>query len=340
MKKILLLQVLTALATVTSQAQAGSYDTLKTESRIAGLNISFLHRAPEKEIGDYPVLFLHGSVIPVNVSFGFRMNNYSWMDNLAANGFDVYALDFLGYGNSDRYPEMTPTAGTSKEKNAVAAGRLPGRATETYLDVAKAVDFICRRTGKDKVVLIGDSWGGQVAGLYVTKFNDKVAKLILVAALTPKQGSTRPITIQRPYTAMTPEQRVETFKNLTPAGQQCQLEKEMFTSFGRTWLLSDPLNWLFNDDSVRFPSGPAQDTDDLLHNKTYYNPGEIKVPVLIVRGDWDPNPGDNDEKILLSALKNAPYKKYVVIAKSTHILHLEKNRVQLYDEVLRFLKGS
>jgi alpha-beta hydrolase superfamily lysophospholipase len=52
--------------------------------------------------------------------------------SLADNGYDVYALDFLGYGNSDRYPEM------KDEKSR----KLVGSAKEVYLDVDRAVEFI------------------------------------------------------------------------------------------------------------------------------------------------------------------------------------------------------
>jgi pimeloyl-ACP methyl ester carboxylesterase len=342
-----LLPALIAFSGYAQPAMTTNYDTLRTASHIPDLNIALLHEAPGATNNAYPVLFIHGSVIPVNVSFGLRMNNYSWMDNLSENGYDVYALDFLGYGNSDRYPEMRSNSST---------GRLPGRATDVYLDVDKAVDFICRRTGKNKVYLIGHSWGGSVAALYAGKFKDKVEKLVLYAPITPtqapaksespakseapsKSGAPAKPPIIRPNATMTPARRVQTFKDLTPAGKECRMEKEMFTTFGNTWLLSDPLNPLFRDDSVRFPSGPEQDTEDLLHNKTYYNPADIQVPVLLVRGEWDNTPDNTGAAILFAALENAPYKKYTVLEKGTHIIHLEKSRYQLYDEVLHYLNA-
>src|SRR5882762_6888790 len=81
-----------------------NFDTVKIESHIKGLNISMLHMQSKTMTGNYPVLFIHGSTFPSALAFGFRMNGLSWMDYLADNNFESFALDFLGYGNSDRYP--------------------------------------------------------------------------------------------------------------------------------------------------------------------------------------------------------------------------------------------
>ena len=53
------------------------------------------------------VLILHGGTLPSGASSAFRMDGHSWMDDLSDAGFDVWALDYLGYGGSDRYPEMS-----------------------------------------------------------------------------------------------------------------------------------------------------------------------------------------------------------------------------------------
>jgi len=180
-------------------AQINDVEIIRTGSRIGGLNIAITHKAPVVLSNDYAILFLHGSSFPSALAFGFRMNGHSWMDDLAENGYDVYALDFLGYGNSDRYPEM--------EANA-PSGKPLGRAREIYPDVDKAVDLIIKRTGKAKVYLIGHSWGGSVAALYATKFPDKVAKLILFAAITQRQESSAFEKTESAYEMMTPEQRI------------------------------------------------------------------------------------------------------------------------------------
>ena len=305
------------------------YEILKTESHISGLKITLTHQEPIVLSNDYAILFLHGSSFPSALSFGFKMNDHSWIDNMSDNGYDVYALDFLGYGNSDRYPEM---------ETDLPAGKPVGRALDVYKDVDIAIDLILKRTGKKKVYLVGHSWGGSVAALYASKFPDKVSKLILFAAITKKETVSKAEEINYSFETMTPNERVHAMKNLTPEGKSCVLEPEVINIWGNTWLQSDPLTLKSKSGAIRFPSGPSQDVTDLLHNKPYYKPEDIKVPVLVIRGEWDSYPNNTDCEKLFSSLENAPYKKYVMLEKGTHVMHLEKSRYQLYDETLLFLK--
>ena len=307
------------------------YEVIKTESHIPGLSIAMIHKAPPVRSNEYAVLFLHGASFPAALSFGFRMNNYSWIDNLVENGYDVFALDFLGYGHSDRYPSM--------EVN-VSSGKPVGNALDVYKDVHKAIELILQRTGKTQVYLIGHSWGGSVAALYAGKFPDKINKLVLFAAITPRNDTSAIEHIAGSYEMLTPDQRITAMKNGTPIGKVCQLEPDVFTNWGNAWLQSDILAAKFSSGSVRFPSGPLQDIDNMLHNKPYYHPDSIKVPVLVIRGEWDQYPDNTDDETLFTSLENAPYKKYVVIEKGTHVMHLEKSRYQLYAATLCFLQSG
>jgi pimeloyl-ACP methyl ester carboxylesterase len=305
-------------------------EILKTESHIAGLKISLIHKKPPVLSNDYAVLFLHGSSFPAALSFDFKMNGYSWMDNVVENGYDAYALDFLGYGNADRYPEMESNTNSKPV----------GKALEVYKDVDKAINLIIQRTGKTKVYLVGHSWGGSVAALYAIKYPHKVAKLVLYAAITQRNDSSAIQNIESAFEMMTPDERVTAMKKLTPEKKSCQLEPEIFTVWGSTWLQSDMLASKFKSNCVRFPAGPSADVVDMMHNRSYYSAVDIIVPVLVIRGEWDKYPNNTDDEKLVVQLENAPYKKYVVIEKATHVMHLEKSRYQLYDETLRFLKVS
>lgn len=304
-------------------------EVLKIESHVSGLKIAITHKKPKLPLDDYAILFLHGSSFPSALSFGFKMNNYSMIDSMSDNGYEVYALDFLGYGNSDRYNEMETNLINSKPV---------GRALDVCKDVDNAVDFIIKKTGKAKVYLVGHSWGGSVAALYASQFPDKVSKLVLFAAITQREDTSKAEKIEYSFETMTPDERVNSMKNLTPSENQCQLEAEVFNFWGNNWLKSDPLVVKFKSNSIRFPSGPSQDVEDLLHGKSYYNPANIKAPVLVIRGEWDKYPDNIDAEKLFSSLENAAYKKYVVIEKGTHVMQLEKSRYQLYDEIVWFLK--
>src|ERR1700704_4881805 len=52
------------------------------------------------------VLYVHGATFPSAPSIAHRFDGRSWRDALCDAGFDVWGLDFHGFGHSDRYPEM------------------------------------------------------------------------------------------------------------------------------------------------------------------------------------------------------------------------------------------
>ena len=52
------------------------------------------------------LLFVHGATYPANTAFDLKLDGKSWMDYIAARGYDVYLLDLRGYGSSTRPKEM------------------------------------------------------------------------------------------------------------------------------------------------------------------------------------------------------------------------------------------
>ena len=323
------------LALVNAQPKINDYEVLKIDSRIPGLKLALLHLPAKNKAHREPVLFIHGSSFPAELAFGFRMNGVSWMDELSDAGYDVYALDFLGYGASDRYPEMSLPP---------AAHKPLGRAGEVYHDIDKAADFIIKKCGVQKVNIIAHSWGGSVAALYANKYSNKINKLVLFSAITVSNPVVEnPEAINTAYESMTPEERVKLMKGLTPAGEQCRLENELFTTWKEDWLESAlPFQTNTGGTDIRkteinFPAGPSEDISELEEGHSYYSPDSIYCPVLLIRGEWDKFPSWKQAETLYKSLKNARCKRYIVIEKATHVMHLEKNRFQLYDEVKQFL---
>ena len=96
------------------------------------------------------------------------------MDQLAAAGFDVYAVDVRGYGASTRPPEMTGGANPSKQ---------PVRIETAIRDLGTAIDAILESRKLNQLNLVAMSWGGSIAGGYAAKDNSKIKRLALIAPL-------------------------------------------------------------------------------------------------------------------------------------------------------------
>src|SRR5471032_3627446 len=69
----------------------------------------FVRRQPRT--GSPVVLYVHGATFPSALSVGFDFGNGSWMDDWNARGFDAWAFDFAGFGDSGRYAAMAGPAG-------------------------------------------------------------------------------------------------------------------------------------------------------------------------------------------------------------------------------------
>src|SRR5215467_6095562 len=101
------------------------------------------------EGGARPVLYVHGGTFPSALSIAHRFDGYSWRDALCEAGFDVWGFDFLGYGYSDRYPEMSAPA----EANPPLCD-----ARDASEQVEAVVRFILERCKAPSLSLISHSW--------------------------------------------------------------------------------------------------------------------------------------------------------------------------------------
>src|SRR6202050_1525957 len=82
------------------------------------------------------VLYVHGVTFPSALSIAHRFDGRSWRDELVDAGFDVWGLDFQGFGASDPYFEMNQPA-----ENKPALGQANAASEQLEL----ATRFICER---------------------------------------------------------------------------------------------------------------------------------------------------------------------------------------------------
>src|SRR5882757_10069298 len=112
-----------------------------------GLSL-FLRFLPATRSGAKPrraVIYVHGATFPSALSIAHRFDGRSWRDALCDAGFDVWALDFYGFGHSDRYPEM----------DRPAADNPPlGVAKDAAKQLEAAIRFILGHQGIRKISMI------------------------------------------------------------------------------------------------------------------------------------------------------------------------------------------
>lgn len=297
------------------------------------LRVLIRHRRPtggSAEHGPFPVLFVHGSSFPSALAAAYRIDGLSWMDDLASRGFDTWALDFLGYGGSDRYPDM---------KKSSTAHRPVGRAVDAERQIVAAARFIERRTGARRIAIIAHSWGTIPAGLFAADFPSDVDRLVDFGPIAQRQVLVDTVTVP-PVEFVTADEERTRFAGYVPAGESQVLEPSLFPAWGNSYVATDSSSHTRSPKSVEVPGGPDADVIAAWSGHLAYDPARILAPVLIIRGEWDVTTRDADAKWLWAALSHAALKRDVKISRATHVAHLETGRHQLYAETAAFLAGE
>ena len=150
------------------------------------------------------VLFIHGGTTPVAAGYDLDFKDYSWMEALAREGFDVWAMDQTGYGGSARPfmddpcnvdPELQASLLVGGVLEATCSARHPlqfNTIRGEWEEIDTVVDHILAETGAEKLSLIGWSAGGPRAGGYASQNPDKVNRLFLYAPSAPNAERSPP----------------------------------------------------------------------------------------------------------------------------------------------------
>ena len=273
------------------------------------------------------VLYVHGATFPSALSVGYRFAGRSWLDDLAAHGYDAWAFDFAGYGGSDRY------AGMDGPREAAPLGR----AGEAAKQIAHVVDYIVDGTGCERVSLIAHSWGSIPAALYATQRPDRIDALCLFGPIAQRDTPGLPSPESAgAWRVVTVAEQLARFTEDVPSGHPPVLIDEDLRYWGPAYLATDPESSSREPPSVKIPSGPQADILAARSGRLPYKPEAVVAPTLIVRGAWDSVSNDEDADWLLSRIA-APIRKDVEIAKGTHLMHLEHSRDALFATVRAFL---
>lgn len=319
-----------------ASADAIVIEDLTIPSDTPGIDLHLRHKclpAAAPFSAERTVVLVHGATYSSGSLFDVRLGGLSFLDHLAFAGFDVFALDVRGYGGSTRPPEMNE----APEKHP------PIARTETGIrDLGSAVDFVRARAGLGHVRLIGMSWGGSVAGAFAGARPEAVSRLALVAPQWLRRGASpldtgeslgayRKVVItdmEARWRGAAPEAKRET---LVPPG--------WFAQWAEASLASDPAGAATG--VLRAPNGPIADIrEHWSQGRPVYDPGRITASVLLVHAEWDAEVPLETAQAYFLALTNARYRRWVEIGEGTHMVLLERQRLQAFRAISGFLSES
>ena len=278
------------------------------------------------------VLYVHGATYPASTAFDLQLDGMSWMDYIAARGYDVYLLDLRGYGRSTRPKEMDE----APEANPPIV-----RGTAAVKDISAVVDFILARHGIARLNLLGWSWGTTLMATYTTHNPGKVERLVLYA---PAWIRTTP-SLSRPpgplgaYRAVAREQAKTRWLTGVPEDKKATLiPPGWFDAWADATFATDPVGAKMNPPVIRAPNGVQQDGDEFFAaGRPYYDPAKITTPTLLVHAEWDRDTPAYMAQTLFPLLVNAPGKRYIQLPEGTHTIMMERNRLMLFEAVQAFL---
>ena len=268
---------------------------------------------PKPGAAALPVLFLvHGSSISGRSTFDLEVpgrGNYSLMNTFAGYGYDVWTMDFEGYGRSSR------TAGNS----AIAEG---------VRDLKAATDLVIRETGQRRMHFFGESSGGLRAGAFAIEFPDRVDRLVLAAFTYTGQGST---------TLADRAKQVEFYRANSRRSRDRDMIRSIFTR-DKPGTADPAVGEALADAELKFgDTVPTGTYLDMTANLPLVDPAKVQAPVLLVRGEYDGIATEEDLINFFTNLANRD-KQFIVLPGMSHSVALGLGREQLWHVMRSFLE--
>src|SRR5579872_2008693 len=267
--------------------------------------------APQAGKAALPVLFLvHGSSTS---SAGFDLTvpghgEYSLMDAFARFGYDVWTMDFTGYGRSSR------GEGNSNIADGVE-------------DLKAALPVVARETGQQRFHVFGESSGALRAGAFAAAQPELVNRLILAAFTYTGEGSP---------TLKDRAKQVDFYRTHNRRPRDRDMIRSIFTRDKPG--TSDPaVGEALADAEMKFGNDiPTGTYLDMTANLPVVDPLKVHAPVLLVRGEYD---GIATEVDLMNFYKQLPVqdRQFIILPGAAHALALGINRQQFWHVMHAFL---
>jgi pimeloyl-ACP methyl ester carboxylesterase len=319
-------------------SSATTLDSREQNFRIPGpregmsLFLRFLPAANANSVMQRTVLYVHGGTFPSALSIAHRFDGTSWRDALNEAGFDVWGLDFYGFGHSDRYPEMNEPAQNNPPLCV---------AEDAAKQLEAGVRFILAHQNVKTLSMISHSWGSMPACTFAGAFPELIDRLVLFAPIARREPPHDQAMPAFPsWRIITPQDQWKRFVEDVPKNEPPVFSRLHFEEWSRLYLDSDPESRSRDPAGVKTPLGPVSEIIKAWHGRLAYDPAKVRAPVAIVRGEWDSLMRDDDARWLFDAFIGAPIKRDVKIGRGTHLMHLEAMRLAVWRTSIDFLTGE
>jgi pimeloyl-ACP methyl ester carboxylesterase len=260
-----------------------------------------------------PVVFLvHGSSNSSRTSYDLSVpghGEYSLMNVLARDGYDVWTMDHDGYGRS----------GSSGNNSDIASG---------VEDLKAAMPVLSAETGRSKFHVFGESSGAIRAGAFAQAMPERVERLMLAAFTYKGEGAAE---IQRRRDSIA-ELRASPRRK-----REAGMIRSIFTRDGHPGLYDPAMVDALVAAEMKFgDTVPAGTYIDMAVNLPLVDPKKVMSPVLMTRGEWDGNSTDTDLLDFFRQLPNGD-RQYVILPNTAHSENFSKNRMLLWYAMKNFL---
>jgi len=268
--------------------------------------------APRPGEKPLPVLFLvHGSSIAALASWDLSVpgrGEYSTMNVFARYGYDVWTMDFEGYGKSSR------TSGNSDIASGVG-------------DLVAAMAIISRETGQARCHFMGESSGALRAGAFAMAAPQHVDRMVLSALTYTGKGS--------PTLGKRAEQ-VEYYRTHNRRPRDRTMIESIFTRDkpGTTDPAVAPA--LAAAELVYGDTVPTGTYLDMTAHLPVLDPVKIAAPVCVARGEYDGIATNEDLWDFFRQLPNGD-RQFSIIAHAAHALGTSRNRAAFWHVAQAFL---
>ena len=261
----------------------------------------------KSDFGEKNIVLVHGLTYSSH-EFDINYKDYSLVRFLADKGYTVWRLDIAGYGQSDK-----PSDGFVVDSDYAAD------------NIYYAVKEICELTGKNKIDVLGWSWGTVTTSRFVSNHPELVDKLVLYAPIVSGIGESN---VDTDYHKNSWENAVGDFQ-LTSDGaiDESIVEPAVVEYFGSSC-------WRYDGEGS--PNGPRKDicVDESV---TLIDMANISIPTLLVYGDADPYLNYELIDKMYQELPNGSMRE--IISGAAHCAYIEKPYYHDFQNTLiKFLK--